>query len=210
MEVEVKIRLPSKIHYEKVSSIFKEQLKAQWLATELQENFFFDSENDLLRIESFDRIEESKESKRKNFAALKGNAIIADGISRTEEFECEIDNMLTNMIINDPSKIASEEANRHLIIAELLKRFPSIRSNSESLRILGSFKNTRERFEWDGLKVELDETKYDFGDAFEIEIECQEPEKVHAKLSNLLSNNNVEFCNSKRNKFANMLFRSIL
>lgn len=39
------------------------------------------------------------------------------------------------------------------------------------LKSLGGFKNVRSDFDWEGFKLELDETKFDWGTVYEIEVE---------------------------------------
>ena len=39
------------------------------------------------------------------------------------------------------------------------------------LKSLGGFKNVRSDFDFEGFKLELDETKFDWGTVYEIEVE---------------------------------------
>ena len=39
------------------------------------------------------------------------------------------------------------------------------------LKSLGGFKNVRSDYDWEGFKLELDETKFDWGTVYEIEVE---------------------------------------
>ncbi len=36
---------------------------------------------------------------------------------------------------------------------------------------LGGFRNVRSDFDWEGFKLELDETRFDWGTVYEIEVE---------------------------------------
>lgn len=74
------------------------------------------------------------------------------------------------------------------------------------LVVLGGFKNLRAVYDWNGLKLELDETQYDFGTCYEIECETSEPEKAKNLLEELLKTNGIQYSYSKTNKFA--IFRS--
>ena len=56
------------------------------------------------------------------------------------------------------------------------------------------------------LKIELDETQYDFGTCYEIECESDDPEKVKKVLEYFISENGVAFRHSVKSKFA--IFRS--
>ena len=39
------------------------------------------------------------------------------------------------------------------------------------LKCLGGFRNVRSDFDWEGFKLELDETQFDWGTVYEIEVE---------------------------------------
>ena len=43
--------------------------------------------------------------------------------------------------------------------------------NVSHLKSLGGFKNVRSDFDFEGFKLELDETKFDWGTVYEIEVE---------------------------------------
>ena len=47
---------------------------------------------------------------------------------------------------------------------------------------LGGFKNLRQDYNYEGLKMELDETTYEWGTCYEIEIETVSIDIMHAKL----------------------------
>lgn len=74
--------------------------------------------------------------------------------------------------------------------------------DDKKLVCLGGFRNVRAVYEWDGLKLELDETRYDFGTCYEVECETLEPERTKNLLEELLKSNGVEYSYSKANKFA--------
>ena len=44
--------------------------------------------------------------------------------------------------------------------------------NVKGLVCLGGFKNVRDVYQWNGLSLEVDETKYDWGTVYEIECEA--------------------------------------
>lgn len=76
----------------------------------------------------------------------------------------------------------------------------------EGFVCLGGFRNVRQVFDWKGLKLELDETLYDFGTSYEIECESKDPEKDKRLIEGMLKENGIEFSYSEVNKFA--VFRS--
>ena len=45
------------------------------------------------------------------------------------------------------------------------------RTGVTELVALGGFRNTRQEFDWEGAKLELDETRFDWGTVYEIEVE---------------------------------------
>lgn len=76
----------------------------------------------------------------------------------------------------------------------------------KGLVCLGGFKNVRAVYDWNGLKLELDETHYDFGTSYELECESLEPEKTKKLLGELLKKNGISYSYSEVSKFA--IFRS--
>lgn len=71
---------------------------------------------------------------------------------------------------------------------------------------LGGFRNVRGVYEWKGLKIEVDESNYDFGTCYEVECESSNPEKDKKILEKLLEENGIRFQYSEVSKFA--IFRS--
>ncbi|KAF9592294.1 hypothetical protein IFM89_013520 [Coptis chinensis] len=67
---------------------------------------------------------------------------------------------------------------------------------------LGGFRNVRGVYDWNGLKLELDETQYDFSISYEIECESDDPENVKMALEKFLNENSVEYSYSEVSKFA--------
>lgn len=79
----------------------------------------------------------------------------------------------------------------------------------EGLVCLGGFKNVRRVYDWKGLKLEVDETMYDFGTCYEVECECFEPEKAKVLMEELLRSNGIEYCYSEVSKFATFVSRKL-
>ncbi|XP_027333054.1 triphosphate tunel metalloenzyme 3 isoform X3 [Abrus precatorius] len=71
---------------------------------------------------------------------------------------------------------------------------------------LGGFGNVRSVYEWKGLKLEVDETKFDSGTLYEIECESADPEGAKRLLEDLLKENGIDYSYSTASKFA--IFRS--
>ncbi|KAJ3166809.1 hypothetical protein HK101_011860 [Irineochytrium annulatum] len=80
----------------------------------------------------------------------------------------------------------------------------------DGLQVIGSYTTVRSHFGLMGDMVELDETVFPFGKAWEIEIETSDPKGAEERVKALLDSNGIPFSHSQRNKFANMRARSIL
>ncbi|CAK9184639.1 unnamed protein product [Ilex paraguariensis] len=61
-------------------------------------------------------------------------------------------------------------------------------------------------YDWNGLKLELDETHYEFGISYEIECESSEPDRGKKLIEGFLKDNGTGYSYSEVSKFA--VFRS--
>lgn len=195
MEVEIKLKLPDSATHQKVSDI----LSPFHLETLTQENIFFDSPDDELA---------------KNLAALrlrfynldshcvlslKAKPVITGGISRVEEEEEPLDPVVARGFVPEPSGILSIHPSN--IVKRLREEY-----GVNDLVCLGKFRNVRSVYEWEGRKLELDETVYDFGTSYEVECETADPERDQRLIEALLTDNGISYSYSGLNKFA--VFRS--
>lgn len=197
MEVEVKLRLPSSAAHERLSSI----LSPHHRRTHLQQNIFFDGPNSelatnlaALRLRFYDL-------DSRCVLSLKSKPQISDGISRIQEQEEDIDPILARLCVAEPWRLLHIEDSD---IMERVKREFGV--GQESLVCLGGFRNVRAVYEWNGLKLELDETHYGFGTCYEIECESLEPEVAKSLIEGLLKSNEIEYKYSEVSKFA--IFRA--
>lgn len=71
---------------------------------------------------------------------------------------------------------------------------------------LGGFRNVRNVFDWNGLKLEVDETDYGFGTSYEIECESEQPDRAKGMIEEFLKGNGIGYSYSEVSKFA--VFRS--
>ncbi|CAK7336542.1 unnamed protein product [Dovyalis caffra] len=199
MEVEVKFRIPDSNSHQKLSTI----LSPFHTKTLIQENIFFDTTNS--------KLSSNLAALRLRFynldsyciLSLKAKPILSNGISRVEEQEEPVDPMIARMCVAEPWKLIGLLESSKII--QRVRREFGVGENA-GLVCLGGFKNVRQVFDWKGLKIELDETIYDFGTSYEIECESKEPEKDKESIEGLLKDNGIEFSYSKSNKFA--VFRS--
>ena len=144
-----------------------------------------------------------------------------------------IDNSIFDEIIESPNTALPRNADK----IDLIKTFQSLVSPSSFIELCGKFKNTRLVFQMklenqkvsndDFLILELDETEYDFGTAYELEgifffstsifsytliykVETKNPERAKWILEEMFKQNGIEFTYSKRSKFGNLKAGSII
>ncbi|XP_042485618.1 triphosphate tunnel metalloenzyme 3 isoform X2 [Macadamia integrifolia] len=197
MEVEVKLRLPDSASHQKLSDL----LKPFHLITHLQENVFFDGgtaelscKRAVLRIRFYN-------GDSRCVVSLKAKAVLVDGISRVEEDEEDIDPSIGRACVAEPWRLGSVDSSR------ILKRVKEdFHVADHNFVCLGGFRNVRSVYDWKGLKLELDETQYDFGTCYEIECESDDPEGVKKLLEGFLKDNGISYSYSEVSKFA--IFRS--
>ncbi|KAK8914475.1 hypothetical protein KSP39_PZI024250 [Platanthera zijinensis] len=202
MEVEVKLRLPDAAAHELLAIA----LSPFHLRTHLQENLFFDGADGelsarqaVLRIRFYD-------GDSRCVLSLKSRARLVDGISRVEEAEEDIDPSLGRACVVEPCRLNALSASSEIL--RTVKDDFGIGGEGNENRgsafvCLGGFRNVRAVFGWkEGLTLELDETRYDFGTSYELECETGEPEKAKEMLERFLSEKGVEYSYSTASKFA--------
>ncbi|KDP37041.1 hypothetical protein JCGZ_06097 [Jatropha curcas] len=198
MEVEVKLRLPNLNAHQKLSTV----LSPFHTKTLMQENIFFDTKNS--------HLSSSLAALRLRFynldsqcvLSLKAKPVMSNGISRVEEQEEPLDPQIGRLCVAEPWRLRSLQSSN---IMDRVREEFGVKGNEEFV-CLGGFRNVRQVFDWKGLKMELDETIYDFGISYELECESKEPERDKRLIEGLLTENGIEFSYSKFNKFA--VFRS--
>lgn len=197
MEVEVKLRLPDSTSHQRLSTI----LSPHHRKTHFQENVFFDGTNAelssnlaVLRLRFYDLDSHS-------VLSIKAKPIISGGISRIEEQEEPIDPAIARQCVAEPWRLLVISSSD---IIRRVKEEYNLKDNG--LVCLGGFRNVRAIYEWNGLKLELDETHYGFGTCYEIECESSEPEVAKNLLEELLNSNGIHYKYSEVSKFA--IFRS--
>ncbi|XAR50518.1 Adenosinetriphosphatase [Bertholletia excelsa] len=196
MEVEVKLRLPDAAAHRRVSDL----LSPFRTETLIQENIFFDGPNA--------ELSSNLAALRLRFygdshcvVSLKAKPVISAGISRVEEAEEPLDPSIARACVAEPWRLLSIDT------SQILKRVrEEFRVGETGLVCLGGFRNVRNVYDWEGLKLELDETIYDFGTRFEIECESRDPERAKKLLEDFLEGNGIGYSYSDMSKFA--IFRS--
>ncbi|CAL5443417.1 unnamed protein product [Camellia sinensis] len=196
MEVEVKLCLPDSAAHQNLLSI----LSPFHRQTHRQYNTFFDgvaselsSRRAVLRLRFYD-------DDANCVVSLKAKAVLVDGVSRVEEDEEEMNPLLGRECVADPSKLGSVDSR---IVKRVRDEFGVV---GGGFVCLGGFRNVRGVYDWNGLKLEVDETMYDFGTCYEIECESAEPEKVKKLIEEFLKENGIHCSYSEASKFA--IFRS--
>ncbi|XP_075523436.1 triphosphate tunnel metalloenzyme 3-like [Primulina tabacum] len=202
MEVEVKLRLLSSAAHEHLSTV----LSPHHRQTHLQENIFFDGPNSelssnlaALRLRFYDL-------DCRCILSLKSKPKISAGISRIEEQEEPFDPIIARQCAAEPWRLLRFDSSSD-IIRRVKEEFEV--TEDQGLVCLGGFRNVRAVYEWNGLKLELDETQYDFGTCYEIECETPEPEIAKNLLEGLLKSNGIEYKYSEVSKFATFRARKL-
>ncbi|AES91675.1 putative hydrolase [Medicago truncatula] len=197
MEVEVKLRLPNADSYHRVTTL----LSPFHVITHRQHNLFFDgagselsSRRAILRLRFYGDDERC-------VVSLKAKAVLVDGVSRVEEDEEDLDPKIGRDCVDEPGKLGLVESR---IMGRVKEEFGVVGENG--FVGLGGFKNVRNVYDWKGLKLEVDETHFDFGTLFEIECESSDPEEAKRILEEFLKENGIDYSYSVASKFA--IFRA--
>ncbi|KAF9110301.1 hypothetical protein BGX27_006559 [Mortierella sp. AM989] len=176
MEIEIKIRLPT----EEDTAKLEHALGGSPIISEDQDNVFFEGvHKELIKNKLVFRIRIIEKAGKDPIAvvALKGNAVLVDGIAKVEEEEETIDIKVARQIIDDPNLIP-EAAKSHRLLKKIVDRVPC----NDGYTHMGRFKNVRHKYQWQDYLVEVDRTMYPHGIAYEVEIESTDPEKAKAHL----------------------------
>ncbi|PON90051.1 CYTH-like domain containing protein [Trema orientale] len=200
MEVEVKLRLPDSSTHQRLSDL----LSPFHTDTFFQENVFFDGANAelssnlaVLRLRFYD-------DSSRCVLSLKAKPVISDGVSRVEEQEEPFDPALGRACVAEPWRLLAVDSSE--ILKRVREEFGVVGGGGDGLVCLGGFRNVRAVYDWEGLKLELDETRYDFGTNYELECESSNPERDKQLLEHFLGKNGIPFSYSDVSKFA--IFRS--
>lgn len=197
----MKLRLPDSAAHQSLSSILSPFLQK----THFHYNFFFDgavselsSRRAILRIRFYG---DDPGTAERCVLCLKAKAVIVDGVSRVEEDEEELDPSMGRAIWADPNLIGSAESR---VLKRVREEF-GVKEESGYVCV-GGFKNVRGVYDWNGLKLEVDETLFDFGTLYEVECESFEPDKAKEMIEGLLKQNGIPYAYSTMSKFA--IFRA--
>ncbi|CAL5396604.1 unnamed protein product [Camellia sinensis] len=200
MEVEVKLRLADSAAHQNLVSV----LSPFHRQTHHQYNTFFDgaayelsSRGAVLRLRFYDH-------DARCVVCLKAKSVLVDGVSRVEGEEEEMDPLLGRDCVTDPSKLASVDSR---IMKRVRDEFGVVGGGGGGGFVcLGGFRNVRGVYDWNGLKLEVDQTLYDFGTCYEIECESADPDKGKNLIEEFLKDNGIHYSYSEASKFA--IFRS--
>ncbi|KAJ3320374.1 hypothetical protein HDV06_005297 [Boothiomyces sp. JEL0866] len=206
MEVELKYRL-TKQEFEKCLQLFNSLPGCKLVDTEYQENYFYDNANLELEKKRVNfRLRRINAKEIKSVITMKGkgqnHATLKNGVSRISEIEETVDNQIFDQMKSDPNSILGFKLDIVDSLREELTSFDLVQS--------AQFKNKRLIYSWKGLELEVDETEYDFGTAYEIEIEHADPETTRALLESLFNSHGITFSYSKRSKFGNLKAKEII
>ncbi|KAL0401176.1 UNVERIFIED_CONTAM: Triphosphate tunnel metalloenzyme 3 [Sesamum latifolium] len=192
MEVEVKFRLPNKSFYQKLLSV----LAPFYITTRYQHNEFVDcsayelsSQRAVLLLRLYEQT-----SIPECIVCLKAEPLLANGVSCIEmEYE-DLDPAIFKACLDDPQKLMQVDLRVVRRVKEefRVKRFVG----------LGGFRNVRNVHKWKGVKLDVDEAKYEFGEMYEVECETSEPERVKKMIEEFFTENGIHYSYSVMSKFA--------
>lgn len=212
MEIEVKVRLKQQADYSRTISLFAALPATTYKSTNNQINYFFDTKNKDLqkvrsnfRLRSVQKIDTEGMQSSKFYITSKSKGTLVAGISRILELEESVTLDQFNAIMNDPPSSISRLASDIPMLRTVMDQF-----DTSSFHNVGSFANKRVVYQWKDLCVEIDETTYEFGTSYEVEIEHLEPEKAKAMLEELFVRNGIMFGDCSRSKFGNLIAGSLL
>ncbi|CAA3025154.1 Hypothetical predicted protein [Olea europaea subsp. europaea] len=134
----------------------------------------------------------------KCFICLKAKAVITNGVSRIEEDEEEVDPFIGYACLEDPGKLMNVDSR---VLGRVKEEF-----GANGFKGLGGFRTVKSVYEWNGVKLEVDEVKYEFGDLYEVECENVEPKKVKGMIETFFKENGIEYSESLMSKFT--IFRA--
>ncbi|PUZ43524.1 hypothetical protein GQ55_8G016800 [Panicum hallii var. hallii] len=199
MEVEIKLRLPDAAAHRRLSSFLAPRLRR----THAQRNLFFDAAarplaaaTAALRVRLYGPDDRAP---LRAVLALKRRARIDAGVSRVEEVEEPLDPALALACADDPARLGGVDSP----IVRLVAAEYGVGGDAAPFVCLGGFRNTRAVYELedDGLVLELDETRFEFGTSYELECETAEPDRAKEVLERLLTVAGVPYEYSRSNKF---------
>jgi len=198
MEVEIKLRLPNKEAHDKVA----EALKDAYIETHDQENFFYEGLEKELNKARVSLRTRFYGGDKKCVITMKGRQSMVGGVGTATEVEEDVDPAEARKWLTDPDALLNLQGSD---ILEKLRRD----LKPKHLVCLGGFKNMRQDYNYEGLKMELDETSYEWGTCYEIEIETEDPEPTKAKLEAFLESKGIPYKYGTKTKFANFRQRTL-
>ncbi|KAK8597925.1 hypothetical protein V6N13_095319 [Hibiscus sabdariffa] len=179
MEVEVKLLLQDAAAHRQLTTV----LSPFHSKTLHQENLFFDTPTNTLSSQlSVLRLRFLNKDAR-CIVSLKSKPTLVDGVSRVQEDEEELDPRSARACVEDPTRLAKIESR---ILKRVKEEFGV--GGDVGFVCLGGFENKRDVFDWNNLKLEVDETKYEFGTCYEIECESlgSSPREVSLSLEDAM------------------------
>mmetsp|Transcript_528 Transcript_528/g.606 ORF Transcript_528/g.606 Transcript_528/m.606 type:complete len:226 (+) Transcript_528:406-1083(+) len=200
LEVEVKLQLADTSAHAALLTLLDKEGERH--GSILQDNYFFDGAHEELSSQKLIlRIRFDNEHDR-CVLCLKGKAQVDEsGISRAFEEEVDIDPAVGWMCVKDVSALETCDVPLMVKIRDKY-RCPSFES-------IGDFKNTRVSFKWKAFHLEVDQTRFEFGDAYELECETRDATSASAILRDLLSTNGIAFSPSRTTKFQKLMRKTL-
>ncbi|KAJ3416372.1 hypothetical protein HDV05_001940 [Chytridiales sp. JEL 0842] len=138
---------------------------------------------------------------------IKTGSVVEDGVMSATEEESTIEESLACRILKNPSDVGLWRGGDPLL-ETLVARYGLEKEGG--LMVLGGYVTERTCVEFHGAEVvELDETTYTFGRAWELEIETKDPASAEARIKHIMDSINIPFIKSQRNKFDTLMAGSL-
>lgn len=207
-EVEIKLCLTEK-DYIRCGQFFAQE--AQYLSTQEQENFYFDtldyyfiSRSAMFRL---------RRMSNRIILTIKDRASCTDGCFRCQEneydlkiehqhlWQCDIEGLLLFLQSSVQVKEILTTIDTNAVTQGSLKKT----LDHKKLIALGSLYNKRDIYCWQGLKIELDRSNFGSHDDFELECETPQPLQVAQQLQELFKRLSIVFVPQTKSKFRRFL-----
>ena len=134
---------------------------------------------------------------------LKGEQKLEGGVGRGSEHECDApDAKAARAFVTTPSALLT-------VAGDPIDRVTRDYGVS-SLVCLGGFANVRKDYDYEGHTLELDETRFEWGTVYEIEIESSTPDALLAKVEAFLGERGIPFAHCTTTKFANFVNKTLI
>lgn len=195
IEKEIKLELANREDFDRALSYFTE--RADKTSRDTLLNHYLDTED--LRL-AHKLIMIRVRAAQKNILTYKNGTQVEAGYFRSTEIETELDGHQLEQALARPATLFDQDL---APMQELTREFGEL-----DLRLIGTLENERSKLDVEGHRVELDRMRFpDGSEAYEIELESEEPEKARAWCLEKLAEAGIKTSPSTRTKFHRLLIK---